>query len=368
MEDGPIISGRRVKLGPVRLADLPFFKALWNDGRVMRHLGFPGGLGISRENMFEWWQKNDTLNTTHLVIKNELGYPIGECGWGFGSDRGILEFKLARAFWGRGYAREALEALLDYIWNHTAIKRVYCTPLCDNQVVGSLLEHFSFKKVLPLDGLGCDRDCWSLERPIPSSLPETLVFDWGGVLMRTEDDRRRRSWEAELGLATGGVDAAVFESYAWNQAQLGCWSVECCWDEIGNTLGLEPDRLVRFRQDFWAGDRLDRALVGRIREWKESGYRIALLSNHSLELEARLDENGVRPLFDPIVISAHEGIMKPGAKIYWRICRQLGISPVQALFVDDSIQNIRGAQYVGMHAVHFRATQPAISEIEAVLS
>lgn len=362
MKDGPQISGKRINLRPLGLSDLPFLESLWNGG--LSCLGFPGGVGISREGMREWWHKSASRPATHLVIENEDGTPIGECGWGLGGIPGRLDLKLAPAFLGQGYAGETLEALLAFIWQDTALERVYFHKAPENRAATRLLEEFGFEE----DPFPDDIKSWSLARSLPVHRPSVLIFDWGGVLMRTVDGSFRRWWETELGLPAGGIDAAVFDSRAWQQAQLGNWSVERCWSAIGESLGLEPGRLAQFRHDFWAGDQLDTVLIERIASWIDTGRRIALLSNHNLELEDRLDENGVRRLFDPIVISAREGIMKPGARIYWRICNRLNIPPARALFIDDSMQNIQGAQIVGLHTHHFQSTQLAIDTIEAEIA
>jgi epoxide hydrolase-like predicted phosphatase len=112
------------------------------------------------------------------------------------------------------------------------------------------------------------------------------------------------------------------------------------------------------------GDRLDQALVQRIREWKAAGYRVALLSNYTPELDALVDEHRLRQLFDAIVISAHEGVMKPASRLFWRALNRIGIGPAEALFVDDFAENVAGARSVGLYAVQFRDTQKAITEIE----
>ena len=40
------LKGLRVRLRPTQLEDLKFLQALWNDGEVMRYVGYPQGLGI----------------------------------------------------------------------------------------------------------------------------------------------------------------------------------------------------------------------------------------------------------------------------------------------------------------------------------
>jgi FMN phosphatase YigB (HAD superfamily)/RimJ/RimL family protein N-acetyltransferase len=368
MSHGPLIHGQRTLLRPVTPADLPFLQALWNDGAVMQHVGFPAGLDMTEEKMARWWEKCQSWTATHLLIETPAGTPLGESGWGFMDTPGMLELKLAPSHWGQGYAADALGALLDYLFRHTTIEGAVVTPHRQNAAARRLYRGSGFQPDSPSsDSEDEDYERWTLPRPHPPRQPGTLIFDWGGVLMRTEDDGGRRRWEAKLGLPAGGADRAVFQSDAWRRAQLGQCSVDECWEAIGASLGLGPADLARFRHDFWAGDRLNRPLLRRIGEWKAAGYRVALLSNYSLELEALLDEQGVRGLFDPAVISAQEGVMKPGSHLFWRALNRMGASPADALLVDDFYENVTGARNVGLHAVHFRDTHQTVAEIEEVL-
>ena len=58
-----------------------------------------------------------------------------------------------------------------------------------------------------------------------------------------------------------------------------------------------------------------------------------------------------------IVISAETAIMKPDPRIYAQACERFGLTPGDALFVDDSEKNIAGAAVLGFHTHHF--TDPA---------
>ena len=87
-----------------------------------------------------------------------------------------------------------------------------------------------------------------------------VLFDFGGVLMRTVDPRPRRDLERRFGLELFAVDRLVFEHPQWDQAQLGHIGSDEVWSDIGGHLGLQRDGLEEFRERFWAGDQLDREL------------------------------------------------------------------------------------------------------------
>jgi epoxide hydrolase-like predicted phosphatase len=184
-------------------------------------------------------------------------------------------------------------------------------------------------------------------------LIKAVIFDVGGVLLRTRDQAPRRRWERELGLAPGGAEALVFNSPAGRRAQHGAVTEAAHWAWIGQELSLSRDDLARFRADFFAEDRLDLSLVDLIRRL-HGPYQTAVISNAFDNLHRVLTEEfPIADAFDVIVGSAYEGIMKPEPEIYRLTLARLGRRPEEAVFIDDAPANVAGAEAVGMAAIHF---------------
>lgn len=181
---------------------------------------------------------------------------------------------------------------------------------------------------------------------------KAVIFDVGGVLIRTHDWSRRRYWETHLGLPPGGTDAIVFHSEVGQKAQRGELTDEDLWRWIGEELRL-GDKLEQFRSDFWAGDRLDEELVEFIRNLRPA-YQTAIISNATDALLTNV--TSVYPMadaFDLIVGSAYERTMKPDAPIYQRTLERLGRKPEEVVFVDDAPANIAAARELGWNAILF---------------
>lgn len=183
-----------------------------------------------------------------------------------------------------------------------------------------------------------------------------VIFDWGGVLMRTHDYTRRHEWDARLGLPPWSVERVVHGSAAWMQAQRGEISVEAYWQAVADELGLSAKALTLLRHDFYADDRLDEDLIALIRELREQGVKVGLLSNNSVAVIELMEALSIVDLFDVRVISAEIGILKPDPRAYHAILQQLSVRPEQSLFIDDSPVNVDGAQAIGMAAVQFQAS------------
>ena len=180
-----------------------------------------------------------------------------------------------------------------------------------------------------------------------------VIFDVGGVLLRTEDRSSRANLEARLGLAPGEADTIVFNSPVGQQAQRGEISTAALWQWVQQELQLDDAELRRFQSEFWGGDRVDHELITFIRTLRPR-YQTAIISNATdnlTEVVARLDPDG--NAFDLVVGSAYEKVMKPDPRIFERTLARLGRQPDEAIFIDDFAHNIVGAQAVGMHGLHF---------------
>ena len=190
---------------------------------------------------------------------------------------------------------------------------------------------------------------------------KAVIFDVGGVLVRTYDQSGRRLWETRLGLPPGGAEAVVLNSEMGHRAQRGEISTEALWQWVGEHLNL-GNELTTFRQDFWRGDYVDKTLIDLIHNLKPY-YRLAVISNATDDLLQTLEGYQLRQLFDLIVGSAFEGVMKPNPVIYERMLHRLHLAPEETGFIDDALANVLGARKVGMHAVHITSDVDLRSEL-----
>ena len=183
---------------------------------------------------------------------------------------------------------------------------------------------------------------------------KVIIFDVGGVLIRTQSRAGREKWAARLGLDSWAFENFVFNGESGRQAQLGQKTFEAHWQWLGQYFGLDEPDLVKMRQDFFAGDVMNEALVEHVKRLRWAGYRTGLLSNFADD--ARRLWSKVFPFmayFDSVVISSEVGLMKPDTKIYHLAVERMNVKPAEALFIDDFIENIEGAQKVGMQTLHF---------------
>jgi epoxide hydrolase-like predicted phosphatase len=194
-----------------------------------------------------------------------------------------------------------------------------------------------------------------------------IIFDFGGVIVRTISQEGRIKWEKRLGLDKGQLSKLVFNSDTANLATLGKVPESKVWENLGNRLNLDQVDLMQLQDDFWAGDRLDNQLVDFLSSLR-SEYKTAILSN--AWTGARQAFYGNFHLGDKVetmIISSEEGIAKPDPKIYHLAVERLGVSENEAIFVDDFMVNVEAANSVGMKGLQFINTEQIIKDIHTLL-
>jgi len=196
---------------------------------------------------------------------------------------------------------------------------------------------------------------------------EAVIWDLGGVILRTEDRRLRAAWESRLNLPEGELDKLVFAGEMGRKAALGQAQAEDVWRWVGSRLELRPEELERLQHEFWQGDQLDRALVQFIRELRQD-CRTALLSNAWPGMRQMIEnEWGIADCFDDLFISAEIGLAKPDPKIYRLALDRLDLPPARAVFIDDFNENVRAAAALGLRAIQFLSSKQAMQAVNQQL-
>lgn len=197
---------------------------------------------------------------------------------------------------------------------------------------------------------------------------QAVIFDMGGVLLRSESESGRRKWEQRLGLAEGELAEIVFNSPVSQKASVGLATDEDVWAHVAGRFALDGESLRQLRRDFWSGDRADTELADFLRSLRPR-YRTAVLSNAWPGARKALTERwGLGNAVDVMIISAEEGVAKPDPAIYHIALRRLGVRPEEAVFVDDMAANVEAARALGIHGVLFRTREQCLADVRRILA
>lgn len=195
---------------------------------------------------------------------------------------------------------------------------------------------------------------------------KAVIFDVGGVLIRTMAREPRANLEKRLGLSPGASEQLVFNGPMGIQAQSGAIRSQALWASVQQELGLDEAGLAAFRAEFFGGDQLDLEMVQLVRRLRGK-VQTAIISNAMDDLlEVITHTYPLADAFDLIVGSAYQGVMKPAPELFLWTLEQLGREPHEAVFIDDFAHNIVGARAVGMAAIHYQSRVDLAAELAAL--
>lgn len=197
----------------------------------------------------------------------------------------------------------------------------------------------------------------------------TIIFDIGMVLV----DFCWRKMFTGFGLEGEDFERvadATVRNQAWNEFDKGLISTEEIIDIFAEKAPEYRSYIQKIFEDPTKMIRQFDYAKPWIKELKERGYKIYILSNWSRPTyHACLDnELDFLPLVDGAVFSFQEGVIKPDKTIFETICNRYNINPSEAVFLDDNEANVISSREFGLNTIHFKSYEQGREELETLLS
>jgi len=82
---------------------------------------------------------------------------------------------------------------------------------------------------------------------------------------------------------------------------------------------------------------------------RERGLRVGIVSDTGFDLRPAMDQLGLSPFLDAVVMSFEQGVCKPATSVFLTACEQLQVDPARTLMVGDNPLTDSGAVAVGMY-------------------
>jgi len=193
-----------------------------------------------------------------------------------------------------------------------------------------------------------------------------VLFDLGGVLLRTEYQAPRQKLAERFGMDYEDIDRLVFGSPTAARATVGEITEEAHWNQVMKLLKQPAEEYKNIEHEFFGGDVLDRNLIQFLRSLRPQ-YKTGLISNAWSGLRGYIMREKFDDAFDALIISAEVKVAKPSAKIYHLALDQLQVQAGEAVFVDDVWENIQACEKVGMQGILFKSPESTIKQIRALL-
>ena len=194
-----------------------------------------------------------------------------------------------------------------------------------------------------------------LYETMPWHKVDAVIFDIGNVLIRfAPDDFIKKLFPGDVRLQQHMMKH-VYQGPYWLCFDRGTMNYEQAAKRLAQECG-ESEELYLHALYGWF--RLKTPLEEGFRaaqRCKRAGKKLYLLSNYpqqGCEYVHKQYEHLFDPLFDGGIISCYEHVIKPDREIYDLLCSRYGIDPARAVFIDDTLCNIEGANKMGMHGFH----------------
>ncbi|MHC4425157.1 MAG: HAD family hydrolase [Planctomycetota bacterium] len=190
---------------------------------------------------------------------------------------------------------------------------------------------------------------------------ESVIFDWGGVLIDDPRPGLLRYCADAFGVSQEHY-TPVHDSFL-DEFHKGIISEEKLWQEIGRELGKPTPKVPSLWSEAFRYAYVPKPDVfSLVSSLHDKGYKTALLSNTELpavEFFHELDYD----MFDVLVFSCTEGVMKPEWRIYEITLERLRSKAQQSIFIDDRQDYIQGAKHAGLNTILFKSIDQIKNEL-----
>ena len=182
---------------------------------------------------------------------------------------------------------------------------------------------------------------------------KAVIFDMGGVLLRSVDSKPRDAIARRFGTTRAGLEKFVFQGPTSIQSERGEVSDIQHWETVLRHFGHREEDPQEIYAEFFSGDAIDQELL-EFAESLKPDFKIGLLSNAWVNSRKRLGSSfHFIEIFDVSIFSAEVRSRKPEAEIYLIMLEKLGTKPEECIFIDDFPENIEGAQNLGISTILF---------------
>lgn len=175
---------------------------------------------------------------------------------------------------------------------------------------------------------------------------KNIVFDMGNVILRWDPQyiasRLTDNRDEQI-----MIEKDLFGSKYWQMLDQGVITVDEVIKQLGGNQVLINGLLHWY--DYFE-PYLE--MIPLIKDLKEQGYQIYLLSNCSVQFDDYCKNVEAFRYFDGFYISALHQLLKPDVKIYQDFLTKFNLKGEECLFIDDVLDNVEGAKKAGMSAYH----------------
>jgi RimJ/RimL family protein N-acetyltransferase len=149
-----IFESNRIRVRNLKRSDIPIITRWWNDGLLMKDMGFVNGMGVTESSLFSRFEKqlidDDTVLESRMFIITDIatGKEIGELQYGeldLISKKCRIAIKISEIdYQGKGLGKEALSLFIDYLVAEFDLKKIEIDTIHKNIRAYNLYKNLGF--------------------------------------------------------------------------------------------------------------------------------------------------------------------------------------------------------------------------------
>lgn len=180
---------------------------------------------------------------------------------------------------------------------------------------------------------------------------KNIVFDMGNVLVKWAPETFLEGYsESEKEL----FRKEIYFSENWLRLDRGELSedeiTELVCSRVPESYRADAEKLIKW----YHFSSMIEGMEELVKELKDRGYKIYLLSNTSKAFYKFKELFPVIKHIDGTFISADHGVLKPDKEIFRLFCEKFSLYPRECVFVDDSQANVKSASEEGFSGIWFK--------------
>ena len=110
--------------------------------------------------------------------------------------------------------------------------------------------------------------------------------------------------------------------------------------------------------------KINAELVALFPALRELGFRVAIFSNATSELRAKLKEKGLLETVDEVFISGEIGFQKPHKEAFHVVFEKLHVRPEEVIFIDDAMKSLEKSAEIEYTPILFKNNQQLLEDLK----
>ncbi|MFX1259265.1 MAG: HAD-IA family hydrolase, partial [Promethearchaeota archaeon] len=198
---------------------------------------------------------------------------------------------------------------------------------------------------------------------------KTIIFDLGGVIFT--DGSMLAIKKIINALHLNKCDSDIIERCFSNEPgdigrkiRLGLISYKQFEDELASRLGLFKSKKKKMLRHLWFSSYVPNFLMRKIIKKLSKRYRLIIFSgNVQKRIEYLKKRFKIFKYFDDEIYSYDYQMNKRDIELYEELLNHINCNPSEALLIDDGINNIKRAESVGLHGIHYTYTEKLVEDL-----